>query len=113
MRTLLAIDQSTSTTKALLLDANGRLLKRAAREHQQIYPAPGYVEHNAEEIWRNVVAVAAQVVERSREQSSELACVSIANQRETVVIFECGSGSPLIPAITWQCRRGAALCIVQ
>jgi glycerol kinase len=113
VRTLLAIDQSTSATKALLFDADGRLHGHAAREHQQIYPAPGHVEHNAEEIWRNVIAVAAEVLEASRTETRDLACVSIANQRETVVVFDRGSGFPLTPAITWQCRRGAALCRTQ
>lgn len=113
MRTLLAIDQSTSATKALLFDADGRLLERAGREHQQIYPAPGHVEHNAEEIWRNVIAVAGEVFERSQAKTRDLACVSIANQRETVVVFDRDSGCPLTPAITWQCRRGAGLCRLQ
>ena len=65
MHALLAIDQSTSATKALLFDTAGRLLDRAAREHRQFYPSPGYVEQDAEEIWRNLIAVAGEVLARA------------------------------------------------
>jgi glycerol kinase len=106
----LALDQSTSATKALLFDEAGRALDREARDHRQHYPQPGWVEHDAEEIWQNTLAVLRTVLARQSERAAEIACLSLTNQRETVVIFERGTGRPLHRAIVWQCRRGDALC---
>jgi glycerol kinase len=100
-----SIDQSTSATKALLFDAeSGKLLDKSSREHRQIYPQPGWVEHDAEEIWRNTLAVL------QLARSSDPICLSITNQRETIVVFERGTGRPLHNALVWQDRRGAELC---
>ena len=110
MTAILAIDQSTSATKALLFDEQGSLLDQASQEHHPHYPKPGWVEHDAEEIYQNLLKAAREVLERNPLHSQELLCLSITNQRETVVIFERGSGKPLYPAIVWQCRRGAAVC---
>ena len=110
MRYILAIDQSTSSTKAVLLDDAGRLVDKTSRDHQQIYPQPGWVEHDAEEIWQNLVAAVRELVERRGSEAGELACVSIANQRETVVVFDRATGRPLANAIVWQCRRGDPIC---
>jgi glycerol kinase len=81
-----------------------------SREHRQIYPQAGWVEHDAEEIWANVLAVAAALMERNASIAGRVAWVSIANQRETVVVFDRATGRPLHPAIVWQCRRGEAIC---
>lgn len=113
MRTLLAIDQSTSATKALLFDERGALLDSASREHQQFYPQPGWVEHDAEEIWRNTLATTSELLARSSAASRGLVGLSLTNQRETVVVFEKATGRPLAPAIVWQCRRGNDLCQAQ
>ena len=113
MQTLLALDQSTSATKAVLFDTAGRVLERASCEHRQLYPQPGWVEHDANEIWRNALAVTREVLDQAPHSSREVACVSIANQRETIVVFDRHTGLPLAPAIVWQCRRGAALCALQ
>ncbi len=113
MRAILAIDQSTSATKAMLLDPSGRVLDSASREHRQYYPRPGWVEHNAEEIWANLLAVCRLVLERKPGIECELTHVSIANQRETIVVFERRTGRPLHPAVVWQCRRGMQLCARQ
>lgn len=110
MDLILAIDQSTSGTKAVLFDAAGKVLDKASREHRQIYPKPGWVEHDAEEIWRNVLAVIRQIAGRNRERISQLAALSIANQRETILVFDRKSGRPLHHAIVWQDRRGDAIC---
>jgi glycerol kinase len=110
MPLLLAIDQSTSATKAILFDATGRLVDKASRDHQQIYPQPGWVEHDAEEIWQNVLAVIREIVKRNRKRFSQVACLSITNQRETVLVFDRKTGKPLHNAIVWQCRRGDAIC---
>jgi glycerol kinase len=110
MPLLLAIDQSTSATKAVLFDAHGKVLDRASRDHRQIYPQPGWVEHDAEEIWRNVLAVIREVAGRNPDKISQLACLSITNQRETILVFDRATGKPLHNAIVWQCRRGDPVC---
>jgi glycerol kinase len=108
--TILSIDQSTSATKAVLYDALGRALAKASREHQQHYPKPGWVEHDAEEIWRNVVAVIGALVASHPREIAAAACLSITNQRETCVAFDRATGKPLHHAIVWQCRRGEPIC---
>jgi glycerol kinase len=113
MRAQLAIDQSTSATKAVLFDSDGTVLHRFSCEHRQYYPAPGLVEHDAEEIWRNVLAASGAVLAKAPAAITNLRCVSIANQRETVVVFDRRTGNPLMPAIVWQCRRGTPLCAAQ
>lgn len=106
----LALDQSTSATKALLFDGAGRTLDRESREHRQLYPQPGWVEHDAGEIWRNTLAAAAALLQRQAARAREIAALSITNQRETIAIFDRVTGEPLAPAIVWQCRRGQPLC---
>jgi glycerol kinase len=110
MSLILALDQSTSATKAVLFDARGKVLDKASRSHRQIYPQPGWVEHDAEEIWKNVLAVIREITKRNPKKLSRLAAISIANQRETVVVFDRQTGRPLHNAIVWQCRRGVAIC---
>ena len=113
MPTILALDQSTSATKALLFDENGRALDRESRSHRQHYPRPGWVEHDAEEIWSNTLAVLRAVARRGQEAGRSPAFLSLANQRETIVVFERDSGRPLHPALVWQDRRGDGLCAQQ
>ncbi len=110
MSLILALDQSTSATKAVLFDARGNVLDKAARAHRQIYPQPGWVEHDAGEIWRKVLAVIREIAGRNRKQLSRLAALSIANQRETVLVFDRKTGRPLDHALVWQDRRGDAIC---
>jgi glycerol kinase len=110
MPLFLALDQSTSATKALLFDADGRSIDRESRDHAQHYPQPGWVEHDAEEIWQNTLAVLRALWTRQGARAAEIAGLSITNQRETIVVFERGTGRPLHRAIVWQCRRGDAFC---
>jgi len=110
MPLILAIDQSTSATKALLFDTGGRLLDKSSESHKQIYPQPGWVEHDAEEIWQNTLAVLKGLVEKNKARAGEIACLSITNQRETIVVFDRKTGKPLHNAIVWQCRRGDPIC---
>jgi glycerol kinase len=110
MSLILAIDQSTSATKAVLFDARGKVLDKTSREHRQIYPQPGWVEHDAEEIWQNVLAVIGEIARRNRGKISRLAGLSITNQRETILFFDRKTGRPLHNAIVWQDRRGDAIC---
>ena len=113
MAGVLAIDQSTSATKALLFSESGELLDREARAHAQHYPQAGWVQHDGEEIWRNLLAAARVLLSRHPGAAADLACISIANQRETVIVFDRADGRPLHPAIVWQCRRGDAFCEAQ
>jgi glycerol kinase len=110
VNSILAIDQSTSATKAILFDASGRMLDRASREHRQIYPQPGWVEHDAEEIWKNVLAVISEIAKRNRKNISKLAGLSMTNQRETILVFDRKTGKPSHNAIVWLCRRGEPVC---
>ncbi len=107
---ILAIDQSTSATKAVLFDARGKLLDKASRSHKQIYPQPGWVEHDADEIWQNVLAVIREITKRNPKKLTQLAALSLTNQRETVVVFDRVTGKPLHNALVWQDRRGDAIC---
>lgn len=113
MSLILALDQSTSATKALLFDADGRLLDRESRDHAQHYPQPGWVEHDAGEIWQNVLHVLHVLLARQAVRVGEIAGISLTNQRETIVVFERGTGRPLHPAIVWQCRRSETICNTQ
>ena len=110
MEAILAIDQSTSATKALLFDTQGQIIDQYSLEHRQIYPRPGWVEHDADEIYANTLKAAAVLLSHHPELIERLTCLSITNQRETVVVFEKGSGRPLYNAIVWQCRRGTPVC---
>lgn len=110
MSLILALDQSTSATKALLFEAGGCLVDRESLDHRQYYPQPGWVEHDAEEIWQNAVTTLRTLLARQAARIPEMVGLSITNQRETVVVFERGTGRPLHPAIVWQCRRGEPGC---
>ena len=110
MSLFLAIDQSTSATKAFLFDDADRIVDRESIAHRQHYPQPGWVEHDAEEIWQNTRRILQRLIGRQEARRAEIVSFSIANQRETIVVFDRATGLPLYPAIVWQCRRGAGLC---
>jgi glycerol kinase len=110
MDLFLGIDQSTSGTKALLFTVDGELLSSTSFSHQQIYPVPGWVEHDAEEIYQNLKRAVSDLLQKNPEAASNLIALSITNQRETFVLFERGTGRPLYNAIVWQCRRGEPVC---
>ncbi len=110
MRTILVIDQSTSSTKTLLFDTEGHLTGSVSLEHKQHYPAPGWVEHDAEEIYQNTLQSVRTLLGQHPQFKDNLLCLSITNQRETFVVFERSTGQPLYRAIVWQCRRGEPVC---
>lgn len=110
MTKILAIDQSTSATKALLFEPDGHLLDSVSTPHEQYYPQSGWVEHDAEEIYQNTLHVIQLLIEKNNLSTSDLTCLSITNQRETIVVFDRATGKPLHRAIVWQCRRGDPLC---
>ena len=108
--TVLAIDQGTTSTRAIVCDASLKICGLAQRELSQHFPAPAEVEHDPEEIWTAAVAVTKEALERARLQAHELAGIGITNQRETVVIWERDTGRPIHRAIVWQDRRTADAC---
>lgn len=108
MHCILALDQSTSATKAILFDEHGRQIAAESKTHRQSYPRAGWVEHDAEEIWQNTLLAVQHVL--AEHPDARPVCVSIANQRETVVVLDRKTGRPLAPAIVWQCRRGDEYC---
>ena len=110
MSTILAVDQSTSATKALLFETDGRLIDTVSLEHRQHYPQPGWVEHDPEEIYRNTLASLKTLVKRVGKVARHSLCLSITNQRETIVVFDKATGEPLHNAIVWLCRRGDPVC---
>jgi len=107
---VLAIDQGTTSTRALAFDRNGSAVAIARREHAQHYPASGWVEHDPEDIWRDTVATVREVLGRSAVGRASIAALGITNQRETVVIWERSSGEPIHRAIVWQDRRTTEEC---
>ncbi len=107
---ILGIDQSTSSTKALLFSLRGELVDSATSVHEQIYPNPGWVEHNAGEIWKNTLGAVAQLLKQKPEAKTKIEFISITNQRETFVIFEKTTGNPVGNAIVWQCTRSEGVC---
>ncbi len=104
---VLAIDQGTTSTRAILFDAEGRVRSSAQTELTQHYPRPGWVEHDPDEIWRGVVATCR---EAAAAADGPVAAIGIANQRETTVLWERATGRPVHNAIVWQDRRTADLC---
>ena len=103
-RKILAIDQGTTSSRAILFDADGTPLKTAQTEHKQFYPQDGWVEHDAEEIWWATLKVAREVF------AADIAAIGITNQRETTVVWDRKTAKPIHNAIVWQDRRTAALC---
>jgi glycerol kinase len=107
---VLAIDQGTTGTTVLLLDHNGQSVGRAYSEFKQIYPQPGWVEHDAEEIWEVTCSVIEKALRDTGVASDRIAAIGITNQRETTVLWDRTTGKPVHNAIVWQCRRTAPIC---
>ena len=107
---VLALDQGTTSSRAILFDAEGRVRGVAQQEFEQRFPQPGWVEHDAQDIWLSQLAVARSVLQEQGVAASELAAIGITNQRETTVLWDRSTGLPLAPAIVWQDRRTAAQC---
>jgi glycerol kinase len=109
-RYILAIDQGTTNTRALLYDARGQVAGSAARELTQHYPREGWVEHDAEEIWRSTVAVVRGAMTSARVEANGLGAIGLTNQRETIVLWDRATLRPVAPAVVWQDRRTADFC---
>src|SRR5579864_7452080 len=109
-RHILAIDQGTTSTRSLVFDAGGGVRGEAQRELAQHYPRPGWVEHEAEEIWRASLETAREALAQAKLAARDIAGIGIANQRETTVVWERATGKPIARAIVWQDRRTAERC---
>ena len=110
MSYVLALDQGTTSSRAILFDRDGRIVASAQREFRQIFPRPGWVEHDPDEIWASQSSVATEALARGRIDKRDVAAVGITNQRETTVAWDRASGEPIGNAIVWQDRRTAGLC---
>ena len=107
---ILAIDQGTTGTTAILLDGFGKLVGQAKQEIAQIYPRPGWVEHDPEELFTSSMSVMQILLKDADVSPKQLHALGITNQRETTIVWERESGQPVANAIVWQCRRTAPLC---
>ncbi len=107
---ILALDQGTTSSRALVFDEEGTVVALAQREFRQIFPQPGWVEHDPMEIWASQIGVAAEALARAGLTAGDIAAIGITNQRETVVVWDRATGRPVGNAIVWQDRRTAGLC---
>ena len=107
---VLSLDQGTTSSRAILFDHNGRIVEQAQKEFRQIFPQPGWVEHDPEEIWSSQSSVTAEVIAKAGIQPNEIASIGITNQRETTLVWERDTGRPVCNAIVWQDRRTAGHC---
>src|SRR5690606_23172333 len=107
---ILALDQGTTSSRAIIFDNEGQVVAMAQKEFKQYYPQSGWVEHDAREIWSSQLSVATEVVAKAGLKASSIAAIGITNQRETAVVWEKSTGRPIHPAIVWQDRRTANYC---
>ncbi|MFM2283039.1 MAG: glycerol kinase, partial [Bacteroidota bacterium] len=107
---VLALDQGTTSSRAILFDKEAAIVAVAQKEFTQIFPKPGWVEHNPEEIWQSQIEVAREVVAKANIHPDEIAAIGITNQRETTIVWDKETGKPIYNAIVWQDRRTAAFC---
>ena len=107
---VLALDQGTTSSRAILFNQTGRNVGVAQKEFTQIYPKAGWVEHDPMEIWGTQSGVAREVLEKMGVRPDEIAAIGITNQRETTIVWEKATGKPVYNAIVWQCRRTAGIC---
>jgi glycerol kinase len=105
-----ALDQGTTSNRFIIFDHNGRIIGVDQKEHEQIFPRPGWVEHNPIEIWQNAQEVIRGALAKTDISGSELAAIGITNQRETTVIWDKNTGTPFTNAIVWQCTRTDKIC---
>ena len=109
-RYLLALDQGTTSSRAILFDCLGNIVRSAQYEFRQIYPQAGYVEHDPLDILETQKQAAADVLLRQGVRQGEVAAIGVTNQRETTIVWEKATGRPVHNAIVWQCRRTAPMC---
>ena len=109
-RYILALDQGTTSSRAIVFAHDGRIVSMAQQEFRQILPAPGHVEHDPEQIWLSQINVATEALRRAKLTAHQIAAIGIANQRETTILWERATGRPVANAIVWQSRVSAGIC---
>jgi glycerol kinase len=109
-RFILALDQGTTSSRAIVFDHAGKVVSSGQAEFPQIFPQPGWVEHDPEEIWRSQIGAAQAALREADMAPSQIAAIGITNQRETTILWDRKTGEPVYNAIVWQCRRTAAIC---
>jgi glycerol kinase len=107
---ILSLDQGTTSSRSMVFDKQGNIISMAQKEFQQIFPQPGWVEHDAEEIWSTQFGTMAEAIAKANIKMKQIAAIGITNQRETTVVWERSTGKPICNAIVWQDRRTAAFC---
>ncbi|MEM1056156.1 MAG: glycerol kinase GlpK [Bacteroidota bacterium] len=110
MRYVLSLDQGTTSSRAIVFDSQGQIVSVAQKEFEQIFPKPGWVEHDPKTIWSTQISVAAEALSREGIRPRDVAAIGITNQRETAIVWDRATGEPVHNAIVWQDRRTAALC---
>ncbi len=107
---ILSFDQGTTSSRAIIFNKTGSIIASAQKEFTQIFPQPGWVEHDANEIWSTQIGVAAEAISKAGLGVKEIAAIGITNQRETTVVWDKTTGTPIYNAIVWQDRRTADYC---
>src|SRR5215470_12166974 len=107
---MVALDQGTTSSRSMVFDKKGNIVSVAQKEFKQIFPKPGWVEHDAEEIWSTQFGTMAEAVAKAKITMKQIAGIGITNQRETTVVWERSTGQPIYNAIVWQDRRTASFC---
>ena len=107
---IMALDAGTTSNRCILFNKKGEICSMAQREFHQYFPQPGWVEHDADEIWASMLGVAVEAMSRIGAEAADIAAIGITNQRETTIVWDKETGEPIAHAIVWQCRRTAAYC---
>lgn len=110
MQYIMSLDQGTTSSRCILFDKAGNPVSMAQKEYHQIYPQPGWVEHDPMEIWQTQLEVAQRALTQKGLNASDIAAIGITNQRETTILWDKRTGKPIHNAIVWQCRRTAQMC---
>ena len=107
---ILALDQGTTSSRSILFNFDGNIIATSQKEFTQIFPQPGWVEHNPIEIWETQLSTAKDVLSKANIKANEISAIGITNQRETTVVWDKNSGKPIYNAIVWQDRRTSFFC---
>ena len=102
---IMALDAGTTSNRAILFDENGKICSMAQKEFRQFFPNPGWVEHDANEIWSTQLGVAVEAMNMINAKATDIEAIGITNQRETAIVWNKETGEPVYNAIVWQCRR--------
>ena len=107
---IMALDAGTTSNRCILFDHSGKICSVTQKEFTQIFPKPGWVEHDANEIWSTMIGVVAEAMAKVNCAESDIAAMGITNQRETTIVWDKETGEPICNAIVWQCRRTSEYC---